>query len=70
VHINCTRLVKLWASAHDLNDASRSTFNSTSLLYMTAFFLQTRQLVPPLSALVDPALLNDPGRRPLQTPNK
>lgn len=26
------RLVKLWAQAHDLNDASRSTFNSTSLL--------------------------------------
>lgn len=25
-------LVKLWAQAHDLNDASRSTFNSTSLL--------------------------------------
>jgi DNA polymerase sigma len=63
-------LVKLWASAHDLNDASRSTFNSTSLLYMTVFFLQTRQLVPPLCALVDPAQLNDPFRRPLQAPNK
>lgn len=64
------RLVKLWAAAHDVNDAARSTFNSTSLLYLTAFFLQKRQLVPPLQELVEPALLNDPTRRLLCETNK
>jgi DNA polymerase sigma len=64
------RLVKLWAAAHDINDASRSTFNSTSLLYLTTFFLQTRQLVPPLQELVDPALLNDPAKRLLCESNR
>jgi DNA polymerase sigma len=62
--------VKLWAAAHDINDASRSTFNSTSLLYLTVFFLQTQQLAPSFKELVDAALLNDPARRLLCAPNK
>jgi hypothetical protein len=53
-----------------VNDASRSTFNSTSLLYLSVFYLQTKQLVPPIAALIDPALLNDPHSRPLCPPNK
>jgi DNA polymerase sigma len=64
------RLVKLWASAHDLNDASRSTFNSTSLLYLTIFYLQLQQLVPPLHELVDPLQLNDQTCRLLHPANK
>jgi DNA polymerase sigma len=62
--------VKLWAAAHDINDASRSTFNSTSLLYLTVFFLQTQHLAPSIKDLVDAALLNDPARRLLCAPNK
>eukprot|EP00882_Tetradesmus_deserticola_P031333 GHRQ01035430.1.p1 GENE.GHRQ01035430.1~~GHRQ01035430.1.p1 ORF type:complete len:271 (+),score=138.04 GHRQ01035430.1:23-835(+) len=64
------RLVKLWAQAHDLNDASRSTFNSTSLLYMTIFYLQQLQMLPALRELVPPALLRQPEQRLLQGHNK
>ncbi|KAF8064505.1 HESO1 [Scenedesmus sp. PABB004] len=59
------RLAKSWAAAHDLNDASRATVNSTALLYMVLFFLQRRSLAPPLRALIDDALLSDRGARPL-----
>ncbi|WIA19118.1 hypothetical protein OEZ85_003766 [Tetradesmus obliquus] len=63
-------LVKLWAQAHDLNDASRSTFNSTSLLYMTIFYLQQLQMLPALSELVPGELLRQPEERLLQGENK
>ncbi|KAI8464273.1 MAG: hypothetical protein J3K34DRAFT_120977 [Monoraphidium minutum] len=45
------RLVKLWARTHECNDASQSTFNSTALMYMVIFFLQTLGVLPPLRAL-------------------
>lgn len=64
------RLVKLWAQVHDLNDASRSTFNSTSLLYMTIFYLQQLQVLPPLQELVPQELLLQPNARLLQGGNK
>lgn len=64
------RLVKLWAQAHDLNDASRNTLNSTSLLYMTIFYLQQRQLLPPLKELVPDDLLLQPSSRLLQGSHK
>lgn len=70
LHMHVCRLVKLWSSAHDLNDAARSTFNSTSLLYLTVFYLQTQQLVPPIQELVESDMLNDTTRRPLCDPNK
>lgn len=66
----CARLVKLWAAAHDLNDASRSTFNSTSLLYLTMFYLQLQQLLPPLKELVESNLLNAPSCHLLHPSNK
>lgn len=64
------RLVKCWAAAHDLNDASRSTFNSTSLLYLTIFYLQLRQLVPPIKDVVDTQQLNDTTHHLLHPTNK
>ncbi|KAL0048376.1 hypothetical protein WJX82_001914 [Trebouxia sp. C0006] len=47
------RLVKLWAGAHDMNDASAGTFNSFALTLMVAFHLQMQQppILPPLCAL-------------------
>lgn len=36
------RLVRAWARAHDVNDATRSTFNSWSLALMVIFHLQVR----------------------------
>jgi hypothetical protein len=64
------RLVKLWACAHELNDASRNTFNSTSLLYLAIFFLQQQQLLPPLASLVAAEQLNDGSKPPLHAANK
>lgn len=45
------RLVKLWARTHECNDASRSTLNSTALMYMCIFFLQRVGVLPPLRML-------------------
>eukprot|EP00775_Hariotina_reticulata_P005033 gene5033-5275_t len=54
------------AQAHDLNDASRSTLNSTSLLYMTIFFLQQLTQLPALQQLVPLEQLKDQQCRLLQ----
>lgn len=64
------RLVKLWAQAHDLNDASRGTLNSTSLLYLTILYLQQVHLLPPLQELVPRELLQQPQARLLQGGNQ
>jgi hypothetical protein len=34
------RLVKLWATEHDINDAQQGTLNSTALMLLVVFYLQ------------------------------
>ncbi|KAL6783942.1 PAP6 [Auxenochlorella protothecoides x Auxenochlorella symbiontica] len=47
------RLVKTWAKAHSLNDASAGSLNSHALTLLVLFVLQTRPvpLLPPLKAI-------------------
>ena len=56
------RLVKLWAQAHECNDASQSTLNSTALTCLCVFFLQRLGVLPPLRALCEPRLAEGGAR--------
>jgi hypothetical protein len=63
------RLIKVWASAHNINDASQGTLNSTALLLMVIFYLQhpitgagglKGPFLPPIQWLVQGGSVEDP----------